>query len=154
MAYVLRERNEADKEYFLQCGVESPFGGTPSFGKYIVENVEEDVKMFLLGGQGIMKEDGTEWSEMACYCAIIWKGKKYTVEFYSYEKWFEELNGKDKFESLYKIKCVCTEEVTDNNEKEGIIEIIKSCFTTYDFKRYKSSVCEKVVFMDENVKWI
>ena len=25
MAYVLRERNEADKEYFLQCGAKSPF---------------------------------------------------------------------------------------------------------------------------------
>ena len=44
--------------------------------------------------------------------------------------------------------------MTNLGEKDLFIEIIKNCFSTYDFKRYKSSICEKVVFMNENMMWV
>ena len=42
MDYVLRERNEADKEYFLKSGIKSPLGGNPGFGYEVVECKEDN----------------------------------------------------------------------------------------------------------------
>ena len=153
MDYVLRRVTDGDKQFFINSGVKSPFGGRPGFGRYMVESLEDNAKMVFIGGQGIMKEDGTEWSDMAHYCAVVWKGKSYIVEFYTHKKWFEEEKRKNQFESMYKITSVSSLECTDE-EKKIFIEIVKKCFITYDLNRYQTSVCEKVIFMDTEVRWV
>ena len=152
MSYVLRRITEEDEEYFLKCGVKSPFGGTPSYGYYIIENIEEDIKMALMGGQGIMDEEGKEWSEMAQYCAVVWNEKSYVVEFYSHSNCVDKNEKNDIFRVLYKIKFVYSQKC-GAKKREEFIEKVKECFITYNNKRYKDSVCEKVSFMDTEVRW-
>ena len=118
----------------------------------MVESNEKEVKMTFIGGQGIMKEDGTEWSDMAEYCAVLWKEKSYIVEFYSHKKWYDN-ELEIKYESIYKIKSIYSSKCTDD-EKKTLIEIVKKCFVIYDLSRYQTAVCEKIIFMETEVRWI
>ena len=148
MAYLLRRKTEEDKEYFISCGVKSPFGGVPSFGYYIVENAEENIKMALLGGQGYMEEDGTEISDMAAYCVVIWNDRKYIVEYYRRK----ECSSDRAYRMIYKIKSISCS-IDCSQDKNKILEIIKESYIAYDNGGATLSVCESVSFIDSEVRW-
>ena len=148
MSYVLRRTTEADKQYFIDHGVQYPFR-KPSFFYWLVENQEEDVKAIHFGGNGYMEPDGTEIAEMPAYWAVIWKEKKYIVELFEGKK----CSDHRVFEMIYKIKTVmslkCTEE-----EKIEFLEVCKQCLTAFDNGGGKLSTCTGVSFIDEEVGWV
>ena len=135
MDYVLRQVTDEDERFFINSGIKSSFGRKLGFGYNMVENQEDDVKMVFIGGQGIMKEDGTEWSDIAEYCAVLCKEKSYIIEFYSHKKWHDGEFETNKFESIYKIKSIYSLKCTDD-EKKMLIEIVKKCFVTHDLSIY------------------
>ena len=153
MSYELRRISDVDKGDFLRCGLKSPFGTSHiGFGRYIVENITENVKMAYIGGQGILTEEGEEWSDMAEYCALLWEKKSYLIEFYSRSETVEKKKNYDVFRIIYKIKCIHSQQY-DKELREELIKKLKECFIAYNTKRYKSSICEKVSFMDTEVRW-
>lgn len=152
MEYVLRKVNEADEEFFINSGIRNPFGGRPGFAYYMVENQEQNVKMIFIGGQGNMKEDGKEYSEMAAYAAVVWNGKSYLVEYYSHSKCVNKSGEYEVFWIIYKIKAVYAFFCSDD-EKKKFIEIVKKCFEAYGNEGMKRVICEKVLFIDEEVRW-
>ncbi len=152
MSYELRRITDEDEEYFLKCGVRSPFGGEPSYGYDIIENYEENVKMAFMGGQGIMTDDLKEWSEMPKYCAVIWNEKSYMVEFYR-KKFFTHNDPLyDTFEVVYKIKAVHSFGY-NIEKKQEFLKLLQNCFTAYGNEGVETSICEKVSFMDTEVRW-
>lgn len=153
MDYVLRRVTDEDEVFFDKSGIKSPWGGSLGSSYYMVESVKEDVKMMPIGGQGIMEEDGTEWSEMASYCAIVWKGKSYRVEFYSHSNCIRKAKDYEIFVMTYKIKEVQSE-ICNGLEKEEFIKIAKKCFESYGAGGCKTSLCEKVIFIDTEVRWV
>ena len=153
MAYVLKKRTDEDKQYFIDCGVKSPFGGKPTFAYHMVENIDENVKMIFMGGQGIMTEDGEEWSEMAAYLTIVWNEKNFLVEFYRKKIFTHNKPQYDTFEVIYKIKKVYSLEC-ENKEKQEFIKILKDCLVAYGNEGIDTSICEKVIFMDTEVRWV
>lgn len=150
MNFVFRRITDEDKNFFSKCNIKSPFGKLGTM-YYMIESVRDNVKMLPLGGQGIMKEDGTEWSEMAEYCAIIWKEKSYTIEYFYNKKWSEEEVSKDTYKITYKIKEIFSSECS-NEQKRAFLEILKKCFIAYNMQKEESK-CEKVCFLDDEVRW-
>ena len=154
MDYILRRVTEEDREFFIKCGVKSPIRKMqPGFDRYMVESLEDDVKMVFIGGQGIMEEDGTERSEMEAYGAIVWKGKSYIVKFFEHSNCVCKAYGYETFIMTYKIKEVEAGKCV-NREKEKLIEITRKCFETYGAGGCKTSLCEKVQFIDTEVRWV
>ena len=98
MTYILREITTEDKTYFNKKGLISPFGCRISYGRYMVENITENIKMALIGGQGIMYKDGVEWSEMAAYSAIIWKEEIFIIEYYRHNECIRKMQENEYFE--------------------------------------------------------
>ncbi|MBR3808224.1 MAG: hypothetical protein IKJ15_07625 [Lachnospiraceae bacterium] len=152
MDYIVRRITQKDKEFLVSSGVKSPFGGMPSFGRYLVVNEKKEVKMAMMGGQGVMKEDGTEWSEEAHYAVVNIEGKNYTVEFFSYSKCVDKSNGYETFIIIYKIKEIKSL-ITVNSEKMYLLNIVKECFVAYGAGGCKTSLCKDVIFIDEEVRW-
>ena len=152
MNYIVRQITQEDKDFLINSGVKSPFGRIPSFGRYIVENQKKDVKMALMGGQGVMKEDGTEWSDMAHYAVVNIEGENYTIEFFSHSKCIDKSNGYETFIMIYKIKEIKSS-MTVINEKTNILNIVKECFVAYGAGGCKTSLCKDVLFLDEEVRW-
>lgn len=150
MDYVLRRITDEDKKFFLNCNIKSPFGKLGTM-YYMIESVKDNVKMLPLGGQGIMKEDGTEWSEMAEYCAIIWNEKCYTIEYYYNKKWSDAKDSKDTYRITYKIKEILWGKCS-NEQKGDFLKILKKCFIAYNMKKEESK-CEQVCFWDDEVRW-
>lgn len=130
----------------MQCGVKSPFGGIPGFDCYLVENLEEDIRMVPIGGKGYMKEDGEEWSEMAAYAAVIYHGRCYNVEFYCRNNYIDRTPKKVRYERIYKIKAIYNFE---GDNKNDFIKIVKECFIAYGNGGSVTSTCEKVIFLEE-----
>ena len=151
MAYVLRERTKEDVEFFLENGVTSPWGGMPGFDYSLVECLEDNIKMIFIGGQGIMNEYGIEWSEMAHYALVICERNIFTIEFFSCKKFTDRTPKKLKYENIYKIKAIKS---SSSYDKQMILNIVKQCFIAYGNGGKASSVCEKVSFIDEEVRWM
>ena len=153
MAYVLRKRTKEDVEFFLENGVTSPWGGIPGFDYSLVECPEENIKMIFIGGQGIMNEYGIEWSEMAHYAAVVSNEKSYTIEFFSYNKYSKIEETSKRYETIYKLKVIYSFNGTDY-EKEIFLDKVKKCFTEYAKEDSEKYICDKVIFLDEELRWM
>lgn len=153
MDYVLRRVTDEDKQFFIKSGVKSPVRKQrPGFDQYMVESLEDNVRMVFIGGQGIMEEDGTERSEMAAYSAVVWNGKCYIVQFYEHSNCVKKAQGYETFIMTYKIKEVEADKCI-NDEREKFIAIAKKCFQAYGAGGCKTSLCEKVLFINTEVRW-
>ena len=148
MTYILREITIEDREYFNKLRT---FKDEIYYGKYMVENLEKNVKMSFIGGQGYMHEDGTEYSEMAHYALVICERNIFTIEFFSCKKFTDRTPKKLKYENIYKIKAIKS---SSSYDKQMILNIVKQCFIAYGNGGKASSVCEKVSFIDEEVRWM
>ena len=153
MTFFVRDITSDDEDDFINCGANSPFGSDIFFYSKLIECDTEDAKMAFIGGQGYMHEDGTEYSEMADYVIFMRNKKCYTVEFFSHIKFTDKTYGNKKYEHIYKIKSIRTTECNEMEKKE-IIEIIKQCFIEFCKVESTTAICEKVTFLDVEVRWM
>ena len=153
MCFVTRKLKKEDEEVLKKHGVVDKYGNLLNISKDVLESTEKKIMMVNMGGQGIMNEDGTEWSETAIVCLIIWNDKRIMTEYYSHKKWFKPVSGYDIFEAVYKIKKIYFSE-NEEYKKEDALEIVKECIARYDIDNCVMAKCKKVTYLNDEMRWV